>query len=135
GIDMFDCVVPSRHGRTGWLFTSFGRVMIKNAKYAKDKGPVDSACACPVCAKYSRAYLHHLFRTNEMLGVRLNTMHNLYFYADLMAQIRQAIASGTLAEFRTRYYRQQEVAHMQTDSMDEQAHRILASNLAEEGRP
>jgi queuine tRNA-ribosyltransferase len=135
GIDLFDCVVPSRHGRTGWLFTSFGRVMIKNAKYARDEGPVDPACACPVCRKYSRAYLHHLFRANEMLGVRLNTMHNLSFYAGLMERIRQAIAAGTFAEFRTRYYQQQEASRMQTDSMDEQAHRMLASSLAEEARP
>ena len=135
GIDMFDCVVPSRHGRTGWLFTSFGRVMIKNAKYAKDGGPVDPACACPVCKKYSRAYLHHLFRANEMLGVRLNTMHNLYYYAGLMEQIRQAIAAGTFADFKARYYRQREESRMQTDSMDEQAHRMLASSLAEEARP
>jgi queuine tRNA-ribosyltransferase len=135
GIDMFDCVVPSRHGRTGWLFTSFGRVMIKNAKYARDEGPVDPACACPVCKKYSRAYLHHLFRANEMLGVRLNTMHNLYYYAGLMEQIRQAIAAGAFAEFCARYYRQREASRMQTDSMDEQAHRMLASSLAEEARP
>ena len=77
GIDLFDCVVPSRHGRTGWLFTSFGRVLIKNAKYAKDERPVDPSCACPVCKRYTRAYLHHLFLVKEMLVVRLNTIHNL----------------------------------------------------------
>ena len=135
GIDLFDCVVPSRHGRTGWLFTSFGRVRIRNAKYARDERPVDPSCACPVCKRYTRAYLHHLFLVKEMLGVRLNTIHNLYFYADLMEQIRQAIASGTFAEFRARYYTRREQLHMQTDSMDEQDSRALAASAAEEGRP
>lgn len=135
GIDLFDCVVPSRHGRTGWLFTSFGRVLIKNAQYAKDARPVDPACSCPVCKQYTRAYLHHLFRVNEMLGVRLNTMHNLYFYASLMEQIRHAIASGTFAEFRAHYHEQRRHARMQADSTDEQESRRLASSLADEGRP
>jgi queuine tRNA-ribosyltransferase len=135
GIDLFDCVVPSRHGRTGWLFTSFGRVLIRNARYAKDERPVDPSCACPVCAKYSRAYLHHLFLVKEMLGVRLNTIHNLYFYAGLMEGIRQAIASGTFAEFRARYYERRELSRAETDSPDEQESRLLASSLADEGRP
>jgi queuine tRNA-ribosyltransferase len=124
GIDLFDCVVPSRHGRTGWLFTSFGRVLIRNAKYARDERPVDPACACPVCTRYSRAYLHHLFLVKEMLGVRLNTIHNLYFYAGLMERIRQAIAAGTFAEFRAQH-----------DERREQESRLLASSLADEGRP
>jgi queuine tRNA-ribosyltransferase len=135
GIDLFDCVVPSRHGRTGWLFTSFGRVLIRNAKYAKDERPVDPSCACPVCKRYTRAYLHHLFLVKEMLGVRLNTIHNLYFYADMMEQIRQAIASGTFIEFRARYFERQEQLRMQADSMDERESRTLAASLAEEGRP
>jgi queuine tRNA-ribosyltransferase len=135
GIDLFDCVVPSRHGRTGWLFTSFGRVLIRNAKYARDERPVDPSCACPVCKRYTRGYLHHLFLVKEMLGVRLNTIHNLYFYAGLMAQIRQAIASGTFAEFRARYYARREQLPMQTDIMDEQESRALAASTAEEGRP
>ena len=135
GVDLFDCVVPSRHGRTGWLFTSFGRVLIRNAKYARDERPVDPSCACPVCTRYTRAYLHHLFLVKEMLGVRLNTIHNLYFYAGMMEQIRQAIASGTFAEFRARYYERREQLHMQTDHMDEQESRALAATLAEEGRP
>ena len=135
GIDLFDCVVPSRHGRTGWLFTSLGRVLIRNAKYAKDERPVDPSCACPVCKRYTRAYLHHLFLVKEMLGVRLNTIHNLYFYAGMMEQIRQAITSGTFAEFRARYYERREQLRMQTDSADEQESRTLAASVAEEGRP
>ena len=135
GIDLFDCVVPSRHGRTGWLFTSFGRVLIRNAKYARDERPVDPSCACPVCTRYSRAYLHHLFLVKEMLGVRLNTVHNLYFYAGLMERIRQAIASGTFAEFRAHYYERREHLRMEADSLDEQESRLLASSLADEGRP
>jgi queuine tRNA-ribosyltransferase len=108
GVDLFDCVVPTRHGRTGWLFTSFGRVLIKNARYAKDERPIDPACACPACAKFSRAYLHHLFLVKEMLGVRLNTIHNLYYFADLMRRMREAIARGAFAEFRNSFYAQRD---------------------------
>jgi queuine tRNA-ribosyltransferase len=104
GIDLFDCVVPSRHGRTGWLFTSFGRVLIKQAQYVRDDRPVDSACGCPVCLRYSRAYLHHLFNVKEMLGARLNTIHNLWYFADLMRRIRVAIEQGTFGTFRTEFY-------------------------------
>ncbi len=103
GIDLFDCVVPSRHGRTGWLFTSSGRVVIKQAQYARDEGSVDADCSCSVCARYSRAYLHHLFRTKEMLGVRLNTLHNLHYFADLMRRIRAAIQAGTFTAFREEF--------------------------------
>jgi queuine tRNA-ribosyltransferase len=105
GIDMFDCVVPSRHGRTGWLFTSFGRVVIKQAQYARDESPVDPACTCPVCSRYSRAYLHHLFGIKEMLGARLNTIHNLWFFARLMQDIRGAIKDGTFDALRRNFYR------------------------------
>jgi queuine tRNA-ribosyltransferase len=104
GMDLFDCVVPSRHGRTGWLFTSFGRVLIKNARYRRDEGPIDPECRCPVCTRYSRAYLHHLFLVKEMLGVRLNTLHNLFYYAALMQRIRQAIEGGTFASFRQEFH-------------------------------
>ncbi|WP_447973387.1 tRNA guanosine(34) transglycosylase Tgt [Nitrospira sp. Kam-Ns4a] len=103
GLDLFDCVVPTRHGRTGWLFTSFGRVLIKQARYARDEQPIDPACRCTVCARYSRAYLHHLFNVNEMLGVRLNTLHNLAYFAELMAGIRRAIETGTFEAFRARF--------------------------------
>lgn len=104
GIDLFDCVVPSRHGRTGWLFTSFGRVLIKNARYAREEGPIDPDCSCPVCTRYSRAYLHHLFLVKEMLGARLNTIHNLYYYAALMQRMRAAIEGGSFAAFRREFH-------------------------------
>lgn len=107
GIDMFDCVVPSRHGRTGWLFTSVGRLLIRNARHARDEGPIDPACDCFVCSRYSRAYLHHLFRVKEMLGVRLNTLHNLHYFARLMRGIRRAIIEGTFQQFRSEFHRSQ----------------------------
>jgi queuine tRNA-ribosyltransferase len=108
GIDMFDCVVPTRHGRTGWLFTSFGRVLIKQAQYARDEQPIDPACACEVCRRFSRAYLHHLFLSKEMLGVRLNTLHNLAYFSDLMRQMRAAIEAGDFAQFRLEFYARRE---------------------------
>jgi queuine tRNA-ribosyltransferase len=104
GLDLFDCVIPSRHGRTGWLFTSTGRVLIKNAQYARDDSPIDSACQCPVCTRHSRAYLRHLFMTNEMLGARLNTLHNLWYYAQLMNELREAIRQDRLSTYRREFY-------------------------------
>lgn len=104
GIDLFDCVVPSRHGRTGWLFTATGRVLIKQARYVRDETPVDESCPCPVCTRYSRAYLHHIFAVKEMLGARLNTIHNLWFFAELMRKIRLAIQQDSFAEFRRRFH-------------------------------
>jgi len=104
GVDLFDCVMPTRHGRTGWLFTSFGRVLIKNAQYAKDESPIDPACACLVCRTYSRAYLRHLFMTKEMLGVRLNTIHNLHYFKALMAGIREAAREGRVREFQEQFH-------------------------------
>ncbi len=105
GIDLFDCVVPSRHGRTGSLFTTTGRMIIKQAQYAQDERPIDPDCACPVCRRYSRAYLHHLFMVKEMLGSRLNTIHNLWYFSDFMRRIREALAQGTFPEFREAFYR------------------------------
>ena len=99
GIDMMDCVLPTRNARNGCLFTSQGRVLIKNARYAEDPRPVDEACRCLVCQRYSRAYLRHLFMANEILGAILNTHHNLYFYLDIMRKIREAIEFGDLAGF------------------------------------
>lgn len=107
GIDLFDCVVPSRHGRTGSLFTAGGRVVIKQAQYARDERPIDSDCGCPVCRRYSRAYLHHLFMVKDMLASRLNTVHNLWYFSDLMRRIRAAIAHGAFEEFRAAFYRAQ----------------------------
>ncbi len=99
GIDMFDCVMPTRSGRTGQAFTRTGPINIRNAKFADDMGPLDPACPCPVCATWGRAYLHHLVRSGEMLGAMLMTEHNIWFYETLMADLRAAIASGTLTQF------------------------------------
>ncbi|WP_277984293.1 tRNA guanosine(34) transglycosylase Tgt [Sphingomonas faeni] len=99
GIDMFDCVMPTRSGRTGQAFTRTGPINIRNAKFAEDMGPLDPACPCPVCATWGRAYLHHLVRSGEMLGAMLMTEHNIWFYETLMADLRAAIASGTLTQF------------------------------------
>ncbi|RMB28463.1 tRNA-guanine transglycosylase [Sphingomonas sp. PP-F2F-G114-C0414] len=99
GIDMFDCVMPTRSGRTGQAFTRTGPINIRNAKFAEDMGPLDPACPCPICATWGRAYLHHLVRSGEMLGAMLMTEHNIWFYETLMADLRAAIASGTLTQF------------------------------------
>lgn len=99
GIDMFDCVLPTRSGRTGQAFTRSGPLNIRNAKFAEDTRPLDPTCACPVCATWSRAYLHHLVRSGEMLGAMLMTEHNLWFYQALMADLRRAIAEGRLKSF------------------------------------
>ena len=104
GADMFDCVMPTRNARNGLLFTSFGKVSIKQARYARDSGPLDPECSCPVCRRYSRAYLRHLYQSGEILSSMLNTMHNLYYYLHLMASMREAIATGTFAEFRKIFY-------------------------------
>jgi queuine tRNA-ribosyltransferase len=104
GVDMFDCVMPTRNARNGWLFTRFGDVKIKNAQYRDDTAPLDADCACYTCRNFTRAYLHHLHRVGEILGARLNTIHNLYYYQELMQSLRQAIESGNLnlfvADFR-----------------------------------
>ena len=99
GIDMFDCVMPTRNARNGWLFTRFGDVKIKNAQYRNDTGPLDPDCSCYTCRNFSRAYLYHLHRVGEILGARLNTTHNLYYYLELMQGLREAIETGTLAQF------------------------------------
>jgi queuine tRNA-ribosyltransferase len=103
GVDMFDCVMPTRHARNGWLFTSAGHIVIKNARYARDERPVDEACPCGVCRNYSRAYLRHLFQANEILSAMLNTHHNLYFYLDTLRQIRDAIASHRFLNYIMEY--------------------------------
>jgi queuine tRNA-ribosyltransferase len=103
GIDMFDCVMPTRNARNGWLFTRFGDVKIRNAKYKQDTSPLDASCACYCCAHFTRAYLHHLQRSNEILGARLNTIHNLAYYQTLMQEMRDAIDAGQFFEFRQRF--------------------------------
>lgn len=104
GIDIFDCVLPARNGRHGNLFTWDGVLHIKNEKYHMDTGPIDAACDCPVCRRYSRAYLRHLFKCGEMLAMRLAVMHNLYFYNSLMAKMRAAIETATFMAFRTEHF-------------------------------
>ena len=99
GVDMFDCVMPTRSGRTGQGFTRHGVMNIRNARHVHDDRPLDEACECPTCRKHSRGYLHHLFRANEMLGPMLLTWHNLHYYQDLMAGLRAAIEAGNLAEY------------------------------------
>ena len=99
GIDLFDCVLPTRNARNGWLFTGHGDVKIRNARHRDDPGPLDPDCACYTCRHFSRAYLHHLQRVNEITGSRLNTIHNLHFYLDLMRGAREAIEAGRFGEF------------------------------------
>jgi queuine tRNA-ribosyltransferase len=103
GIDMFDCVMPTRHARNGHLFTSTGVINIRNSVHQTDLGPIDPVCGCYTCRNYTRSYLRHLDRCNEILGSRLNTIHNLHFYLDLMRTIRGAIAEGRLTSWATGY--------------------------------
>ena len=100
GVDFFDCVMPARNARHGHLFTSQGIINLNNAKYITDARPIDEACNCPVCQKYSRGYIRHLLKSGEMLGMRFAVMHNLYFYNNLMQQIRDALDQGTFEQFR-----------------------------------
>ena len=104
GIDMFDCVMPTRNARNGHLFTHDGVVRIRNAGHERDTAPLDPACGCYTCRNYSRAYLRHLFRCNEILGARLNTIHNLYYYQELMRGIRAAVERQSFASFRADFY-------------------------------
>ena len=103
GVDFFDCVMPARNGRHGHLFTWDGIINIKNAKYERDEGPISRDCDCPVCRRYSRAYVRHLFKAEEMLAMRFAVTHNLWFYNDLMGRIRKALEEGSFAGFRERY--------------------------------
>lgn len=105
GIDMFDCVLPTRNARNGWLFTRHGDIKIRNAVYRHDTRPLDETCGCYTCTRFSRAYLHHLRRVNEILGARLNTLHNLYYYQMLMGEIRAAIEADRYADFAAGFRR------------------------------
>ena len=105
GVDFFDCVMPARNARHAKLFTWQGSINLKNAKYTRDDGPIDPQCVCPVCRRYSRAYLHHLFKAEEMLAMRLSVMHNLYFYNTLTRRIRDSLDAGTFGDFRAEYSR------------------------------
>ena len=104
GVDMFDCVMPTRNARNGWLFTRHGDVKIRNARYKDDTGPLDSTCTCYTCANFTRAYLHHLQRTNEILGARLNTIHNLIYYQELLREMRTAIEAQLFAAYVTKFH-------------------------------
>jgi len=106
GIDMFDCVMPTRNARNGWLFTRHGDIKLKNARYKTDTGPLDPDCRCYTCRHFTRAYLHHLHRVGEILGARLNTIHNLHYYQELMAGLRGAIERGQLDSFAAEFRRQ-----------------------------
>ena len=103
GIDMFDCVMPTRNARNGWLFTRFGDIKIKNARYKDEQGPLDESCDCYCCKNFSRAYLHHLHRSQEILGARLNTIHNLHYYLKLMQEVRDAIDADGFHAFRLKF--------------------------------
>lgn len=103
GVDMFDCVMPTRNARNAYLFTSKGLLRLRNARYRDDTGPVDENCGCYTCQHFSRAYLHHLDKCKEILGAQLNTIHNLYYYQDLMSQLREAIEQGRLSAFLAQF--------------------------------
>ncbi|MCC2594885.1 tRNA guanosine(34) transglycosylase Tgt [Pusillimonas sp. MFBS29] len=105
GVDMFDCVMPTRNARNGWLFTRYGDIKIRNARYRDDTRPLDPSCHCHTCRHFSRSYLHHLQRANEITGSRLNTLHNLHFYLTIMQEMRSAIEEGNFQEWREKFAR------------------------------
>jgi queuine tRNA-ribosyltransferase len=107
GVDMFDCVLPSRNARNAHLFTREGVIKLRNAKYREDTSPLDAACSCYTCQNFSRSYLHHLDKCNEMLGAQLNTIHNLHYYQDLMADMRKALSENAFDDFLTDFYGRQ----------------------------
>ena len=104
GIDMFDCVMPTRNARNGWLFTRNGDIKLRNARYRDDTRPLDPTCDCHTCRNFSRSYLHHLQKVNEILGARLNTLHNLFYYQTLMRELREAIVAGRLTDYVTQFH-------------------------------
>lgn len=108
GIDMFDCVMPTRNARNGWLFTRFGDIRIRNARYKNDRQPLDETCQCYTCRHFSRAYLHHLNRVGEILGAQLGTIHNLYYYLQLMKEMRDAIDANRFDEFTAQFHAQRQ---------------------------
>jgi queuine tRNA-ribosyltransferase len=106
GVDMFDCVLPTRIARNGTAFTETGTLNMKNARFAMDDGPIEEGCACTACRAFSRGYIRHLIKAEEILGLRLVTLHNLHFYLHLMERMREAIERGVFADFRTRFVKQ-----------------------------
>ena len=103
GVDMFDCVMPTRNARNGHLFTRHGDLRLRNARFKADESPIDASCGCHTCRNFSRAYLHHLDRCGEMLGPMLTTIHNLHYYLNLMREVRAALEAGTFAAYRTQF--------------------------------
>jgi queuine tRNA-ribosyltransferase len=116
GIDMMDCVLPTRNARNGWLFTRRGDIRIRNARYRDDLAPLDGRCACYACRNFTRAYLYHLQKTNEILGARLNTLHNLHYYQELMGELRAAIESGSFAATAARLVAQRRSLEAEDDA-------------------
>ena len=112
---MFDCVLPTRNARNGWLYTRYGDVKIRNARHRTDSRPLDDSCECYTCRHFSRAYLHHLQRVNEILGARLNTIHNLHYYLTLMAELRQAIRDDSLPAYVQQFHANRARAEVDTD--------------------
>jgi queuine tRNA-ribosyltransferase len=100
GVDMFDCVIPTRHARSGMFYTSRGRIRITDARYRRDMYPPDSSCSCYTCTNFSRAYIHHLFKIGEVLGATLTTLHNIHWFTDFMGRMRASILDGTFEDFR-----------------------------------
>ena len=105
GVDMFDCVMPTRNARNGWLFTRFGDIKIRNARYKDDTKPLDPSCTCHSCQHFSRAYLHHLHRANEITGARLNTLHNLHYYLTLMEEMRNALEHNQFDQWQEQFHK------------------------------
>jgi queuine tRNA-ribosyltransferase len=117
GVDMFDCVLPTRLARNGTAFTSAGTINLKNAEYAKDKRPIEDDCDCTSCREFSRGYIRHLIKAEEILGLRLITLHNLHFYLDLMRQARGTIDKGTFDEFRREFVSNYETRDVDLESL------------------
>jgi queuine tRNA-ribosyltransferase len=114
GIDMFDCVMPTRNARNGWLFTRFGDLKLRNAAFKDDTRPLDASCACYTCRNFSRAYLHHLQKTNEILGAQLNTIHNIHYYINLMSEIRQSLDEDLFPEFIKEFHKNRALGVLET---------------------
>jgi queuine tRNA-ribosyltransferase len=109
GIDMFDCVMPTRNARNGWLFTRFGDLKLRNAQYKNDERPLDPTCTCYCCRNFSRAYLHHLQKVNEILGAQLNTIHNIHYYLNLMSEIRVSLEKDAFLEFTIEFEKNRKI--------------------------
>ena len=118
GIDMFDCVMPTRNARTGWLFTRFGDLKLRNASYKNDERPLDPTCTCYSCKNFSRAYLHHLQKVNEILGAQLNTIHNIHYYLNLMSEIRVSLENHQFREFTQQFQNDRQIGTLENPSLD-----------------